>query len=242
MNPFKQLIITLTLWLIMCSSLMSQSKHVAGLFPTIDHSATLGHKLSYSVYYFAAFPMVNISSTRSANDSYFHLLYAEQALSFDISDKLSFTGSYVFQRENVVYSNYTNENRFYLQLKFKQNFKSLNLFHRLRFDGRFVQNRMTKETPFTHRVRYLLGVDVPINQKHYFTAYEEAFFNTFKHAGAFYGENWAYAAIGRKLNPNNKVEVGILYVTWNIGANHWFNQYYFQLTWINHLDFRKKQS
>jgi hypothetical protein len=115
------------------------------------------------------------------------------------------------------------------------------LTHRLRFDGRFVQNRFTNETPFTHRVRYLIGMDVPINEKLYFTTYEEAFFNSFKNAGVVYGENWAYAALGKKLNKNNTIEAGILFVTWNIGNDEWFNQYYFQLTWISHLNFQKNK-
>ena len=68
------------------------------------------------------------------------------------------------------------------------------------------------------------------------------FFNTFKNAGAIYGENWAYTALGKRLNENNKIEAGILYVTWNIGNNNWFNQYYFQITWISHIDFRKKKA
>jgi hypothetical protein len=110
----------------------------------------------------------------------------------------------------------------------------------LRFDNRFVHNRTTGETPFTHRLRYLIGLDFPIKSKKnnlFFTAYEEAFFNTFKNAGAVYGENWAYAAIGIKLNDKNKIETGPLYITWNTGGTNWFHQYYLQLTWVSHLDF-----
>jgi hypothetical protein len=71
----------------------------------------------------------------------------------------------------------------------------------------------------------------------YFTAYEEIFFNTFKNAGAFYAENWAYAALGVKLNDKNKLETGPLYIAWNTGGTNWFHQYYLQFTWISHLDF-----
>ena len=86
---------------------------------------------------------------------------------------------------------------------------TINLKHRLRFDNRFVHNRTTGETPYIHRLRYLIGLDVPIKSKKnnlYFTAYEEAFFNTFKNPSAVYGENWAYAAIDVKLNDKNKIE------------------------------------
>lgn len=219
----------------------TQSLYYGGLFPTIDHSGTLTNKLDYSLYYFAAFPLANFNKPDVSKDAFFHLLYFEQALTYKVNSKFFLTGSYLYQRANVVYDNYVNENRFYLQAKYKHPVSKINFTHRLRFDGRFIQNRVTNETPFTHRVRYLIGFDIPINEKLYFAAYEEAFFNTFKNAGAVYGENWAYAALGKKINEKNKIEAGVLYVTWNAGGSNWFNQYYFQLTWISHLDFRKKQ-
>lgn len=178
----------ISLLIISFTGIRSQSINVAGIFPTIDHSGTLSDKLDYSLYYFAAFPLVDFNKPDISKDSYFHLLYLEQALSYKVSSKFSLTGSYVYQRENVVYDNYSNENRFYLQTKYKHSIKKVNLTHRLRFDGRFIQNRITNETPFTHRVRYLIGMDVPLNEKNYFTAYEEAFFITFERAGAIYGE------------------------------------------------------
>ena len=33
--------------------------------------------------------------------------------------------------------------------------------------------------------------------------------------------------------------MGILYVSWNLGYQSWLNQFYGQITWINHLNFRK---
>jgi hypothetical protein len=218
-----------------------QSQYYGGAFPTIDHSGDISNKLGYGLYYFGAFPLVNLSKPNINKDANFLLLYSEQSLSYKLTDKFTLTGSYVYQRTNAVYDNYVNENRIYIQAKYKHAIKNIKLTHRLRFDGRFIQNRVTNETPFTNRIRYLIGVDIPINEKLYFTAYEEAFFNTFKNASAIYGENWAYAAIGRKLNASNKIEAGILYITWNTGVSSWFNQYYFQVTWISHLDFKKKK-
>lgn len=241
MNLRKYWFVSALTVLLSASNINAQSINVGGVFPTIDHSGTISNKLDYSLYYFAAFPLVNFDKPDVSKDSYFHLFYLEQALTYKATSKFSLTGSYVYQRANVVYDNYVNENRFYVQAKYKHSIKKVNLTHRLRFDGRFIHNRVTNETPFTHRVRYLIGMDTPINEKLYFTAYEEAFFNTFENAGAVYGENWAYAALGKKINEKNKIEAGILYVTWNIGKQSWFNQYYFQLTWISHLDFRKKK-
>lgn len=222
----------------------SQSLHYGGVFPTIDHSGDLTPKLGYGLYYFAACPLVNFSKPDISHDTNFLLFYSEQSLSFKTSKYFSFTGAYVYQRANAVYNNYVNESRFHVQAKYKHSIKNLNLTHRVRFDGRFIQNRIINETPFTHRVRYLLGLDFPIKSKKenlYFTGYEELFFNTVSGANPVYEENWAYVALGIKLNERNKIEPGILYITWNVGKTNWFNQYYFQLTWISHLNFTKKK-
>ena len=223
-------------------SVKPQSTYVGGVFPTIDHSGDISNKVGYGLYYFGAFPLLNFSKPNLSKDANFLLFYSEQSLSYKLSDKFTLTGSYVYQRSNAVYDNYVNENRFYMQAKYKHTIKNIKLTHRLRFDGRFIKNRVTNKTPFTNRIRYLIGIEIPINEKLYFTAYEEAFFNTFENASVIYGENWANVSIGRKINSNNKIEAGILYITWNTGMNSWFNQYYAQVTWISHLDFRKKKA
>lgn len=223
-------------------SVKSQNLYFGGVFPTIDHSGDISSKLDYSLYYFGAFPLFNTNKPDISKDANFLLFYSEQALSYNVNDKFSLTGSYVYQRANAVYDNYVNENRFYAQVKYKHTVSKINLTHRVRFDGRFIQNRIRNQTPFTHRARYLIGLDCPIKSKKnnlYLSIYEEVFLNTVNGANPVYEENWAYAALGVKLNEKNKIETGILYLTWNTGKTNWFNQYYLQLTWINHLDFRK---
>ncbi len=235
--------LTLYLFLVAMPCAKSQSLHYVGAFPTIDHSGTLSNKLGYGLYYFGAFPIINLKKPQPNKDANFLLFYSEQSLTYSFNNKFSLTGSYVYQRANVVYDNYVNENRLYIQAKYKQNRRKINIAHRVRFDARFIKNRITNETPFTHRARYLFGLDFPLKSKKenlYFTMYEELFFNTVNGAKPIYEENWAYAALGIKLNEKNKIESGILYITWNIGKQNWFNQYYFQLTWINSLDFSKK--
>lgn len=220
----------------------AQSTFVSGLFPTIDHAGTVTKKMDYSFYYFGAFPLLNFNSPSIKENSKVLLLYSEQALTYNLNKRISITGSYVFQRENTSEENYTNENRIYVQSTYKHSLKDVNFKHRLRFDNRFIQNKETEKTPFTHRLRYLIGIDFPLRSKKsnlYFSLYEEAFFNTFKSAGSVFGENWAYAALGIKLNKNSKLEAGPLYITWNTGANNWFHQYYLQFTWISYFNFSK---
>lgn len=224
-----------------CFKSISQNINVGGLFPTIDHSGTFNEKLDYGIYYFGAFPLVNFKTPDFSKDAFFHLLYLEQSLTYKKTDKLFFTGSYLYQRANVMKSNYVNENRIYLQAKWKQPFTNFKLTHRFRLDARFVQNRITNTSPFTSRLRYLIGFDKDLSKNYYFSAYQEFFFSTVNKANPIYNENWAYAGMGKKINEKNKLEVGLLYVTWNIGSNNWFNQYYPQFTWINHINFKKSK-
>lgn len=242
LNSMKKLIVLC----LFCSPVfvVAQSLNYGGVFPTIDYSGELTAKLGYGFYYFAAFPLVNLDKTDLRKNANFLLFYSEQSFTYNVNKQLSFTGSYVFQRANVVNDNSVNENRFYVQTKYKHSIKQLNLTHRIRWDGRFVENRHTKSTPFTHRARYLFGFDFPIKTKKdnlYFTVYEELFFSTVSGANLVYEENWACAAFGIKLNENNKIEPGILYITWSIGKPNWFNQYYFQLSWISHLSLNRKK-
>lgn len=230
------------LLLFLIKNTCAQSKLVGGLFPTIDHSATITKNLDYSLYYFGAFPFIHFKNPDNSKDPKFLLFYSEQALTLNLNKHVSFSGSYVYQRENVTQDNFLNENRAYVQTTYKHAAKTVNLKHRLRFDNRFIHNNMTDKTTNTHRLRYFIGLDFAIKNREdnlYFTAYEEAFFNTFKNASAGYAENWSYAAIGTKLNDNNKLETGLLYITWNTSGNKWFHQYYLQLTWVSHLDFSK---
>jgi hypothetical protein len=218
--------------------LSAQSVYLGGVFPTIDHSGMLTKRLEYSLYYFGAFPLLNLKAPNLKNDARFLLFYAEQGLSLNVNAKLSLNASYVYQRENVGQENYINENRLHVQATYKHAAASAQIKHRVRLDNRFIQNRATGKTPYTHRLRYLLGIDFPISAQRtnlYFTAYEEAFFNTYSSASAVYGENWAYAAFGIKLNDHHKIESGPLYITWNTGGKAWLHQFYLQLTWLSRL-------
>ena len=224
------------------SEIHAQSTYALGVFPTIDHSGTLSKKFDYSLYYFGAFPLFNLTNSKITTDSYMLLLYAEQAVSYKVTSNLSFTASYLYQRERIADDAYVNENRIHIQATYNHALHTVSLKNRIRFDNRFITNPENGETVYKNRLRYLIGLTVPIRSKNnslYFTAYEEAFFNTYKDAEKVYAENWAYAAIGVKLNSRNSIETGPLYITWNTGGNSWFNQYYLQITWVSHLDFSR---
>lgn len=222
-----------------------QDENHIGFFPTIDHSGTISDKLDYSLYYFGAFNTFNSEVDGIKEPSNFFVFYAEQALTYKVNSNLSFTGSYVYERQYPTQDNYRNENRFYLQSTYKYNLNKTSIKHRLRYDGRFVQDRMSGTTPFTSRLRYLIGLQTPLQKnsdKLYLSMYNEFFFNLDRNAVAIYGENWAYAGIGYKIDKNNAIEAGPLHIFWvNNKENDLSKFYYLQVTWVNHLDFRKKK-
>ena len=81
------------------------------------------------------------------------------------------------------------ENRLYLQTKYKHSVKKVNLIYRLRYDFKQITEQSTNEMVYRQRVRLLAGFDTPVNEKLYFTAYEEAFFNTYPSSKTSYAEN-----------------------------------------------------
>ncbi len=223
-------------------STLAQTVNYGGLFPTIDHSADINKRFSYNVYIFDAVKPYNSTVNNYSDEARSLYFYTEAGISYTIIKQLSFTASYVHERQNPFKTYYREENRAFQQLTLKLPIGKCELKQRLRFDERFVQNRTTGEASLTHRLRYLLGVKVPFkNDKMYFFAYSEAFFNTTPNATFIFNENWSAAQLGFKINNWSSFETGLLYVGWiNNAQKDWLNQFYLQLTWATHFNFRKK--
>ena len=237
-------IFSLAFVILLASQARCQNLNHYGLFPTIDHSGALSNKWSYSLYYFSAFNLVNDKVDNVADNPGYFLFYAEQAISYQLNKKLSLTGSYVYQRQEPLdKQNYVSENRFYLQATYKSPIGKGQLKNRLRYDGRFIEDKTTNTWPYTSRIRYLLGISYPLNENFYLSAYNEMFFNTYANPTAIYGENWAYAGIGIHTKSVGSWEVGPLYIFWVANKSRdLLNFNYLQVTWITHLDFRKQQN
>lgn len=99
------------------------------------------------------------------------------------------------------------EHRIFQQFITKQNFDFLSLQHRYRFEQRFV------EKDFRLRFRYFLGLTLPLGiainteKPFYLSAYNEIFLNT---ENEIFDRNRLYGAIGYKLNPAFRVELGYM--------------------------------
>lgn len=222
----------------------AQNTNYLGLFPTIDHSADLSKRFGYNVYIFDAIKPYSNSIDSVVDDARSLYFYTEAGLSYKISPRLSFTASYVYERQNPFRDNYRNEHRTFQQLTLKLPLRSASLKQRLRFDERFIENRISGNTSFSSRLRYLIGFTIPLKRdKTYFMAYTEAFMNTTPGAKYLYDENWSAAQIGFRLSERSNLETGLLYVGWiQNSQKEWLNQYYLQVTWVSHFDFTKSRA
>ena len=98
-----------------------------------------------------------------------------------------------------------NEHRICQQFTSKQKIGIVSLNHRYRFEQRFVQS------DFKMRLRYFLGLNIPLtkkeNNKLYFSAYNEIFLNT---EPAVFDRNRLYGGIGYRINKNIRLEAGYM--------------------------------
>ena len=98
-----------------------------------------------------------------------------------------------------------NEQRIFQQFTSKQKIGIVSLNHRYRFEQRFVQS------DFKMRLRYFLGLNIPLtkkeNNKLYFSAYNEIFLNT---ESAVFDRNRLYGGIGYRINKNIRLEAGYM--------------------------------
>jgi len=97
------------------------------------------------------------------------------------------------------------EHRIFQQFTSKQKIGIVSLNHRYRFEQRFVQS------DFKMRLRYFLGLNIPLtkkeNNKLYFSAYNEIFLNT---EPAVFDRNRLYGGIGYRINKNVRLEAGYM--------------------------------
>lgn len=117
-----------------------------------------------------------------------------------------------------------NEHRIFQQFVSKQQIGRLGLSHRYRFEQRFV------ETDFKLRVRYFLGLKLPLgkldNDKSnlYLSAYNELFINT---KASLFDRNRIYTGMGYPLSKNLRIEAGYMNQLFEKGSRDQFNIFLF---------------
>lgn len=111
-----------------------------------------------------------------------------------------------------------NEHRIYQQLITKQTFKNVSIQHRYRFEQRFV------EEDFRLRLRYFLGINVPLSKKEtnrwYLSAYNEIFLNT---ESSIFDRNRLYGGFGYKISKSVRMELGYMNQFFETNSRDQFN-------------------
>ncbi len=141
-------------------------------------------------------------------------LMLRTGLGYTFNSKINFLLGYGFIRsENYILGEedkaIINEHRIFQQFITKQRLGRLNLQHRYRFEQRFIGNDNT----YRSRLRYFLGVTIPLNNKEmidktvYLSGYNEIFVGN---KGNFFDRNRIYGGVGYKLNASLRFELAYM--------------------------------
>jgi len=110
------------------------------------------------------------------------------------------------------------EHRYWEQLLLRNKLGQVGFQHRLRLEQRMIHTNVTSPVPmqqwqWRQRFRYMLRGDIPLpNKRLYLGIYDEFFINFGANRGLRYlDQNRAYGALGVKLSPFEKFEVGYMH-------------------------------
>lgn len=220
------LIIIATGYLSLTGSICAQS--IAGLFPTIDASWQLNEKQSISTYQFYAIPIRSLDSENAVLPNWL-LYYGEYSANRNLGKKLALSGAYVYQLENIGNSDVATENRAHVQLKYSATIGKASITGRVRSDNRFIKTPELATSIYTHRTRFLAGINVPLNAWT-INAYTEFFYNNRSFLNWKLAENWSAIQFRRQIQKNTYVEFGPLFIGWQTASQQWLKQYYLQTT------------
>lgn len=143
--------------------------------------------------------------------------YFQTGLTYKLNPNVNFSGGYVFQRNNPLYRDFSNENRLWQQVVLAHKLSASQISHRFRYEERFIENRNTKSTDkMATRLRYQLSYTLPLEgqeldpDEYFFNAYNESYFSLTGQRNAWYSENWTYAGLGYLSASAGKFELGPL--------------------------------
>lgn len=140
----------------------------------------------------------------------FNQLLLLSGLNYDINQNITAAVGYGFLNTDSTFEElpeeiYSKENRLFEQISLKNSFWKLNLEHRYRLEHRFLNSG--KNTVTQHRTRYRLQVSIPLTNIFSLSVYEEIFLNL---KDDIFSQNRLFAALGIKVTPNSKVQLGYL--------------------------------
>jgi hypothetical protein len=214
-----------------------------GILPAISQTGRINDVFDYNLFLSTT---VNVTD-RTVDGRQFPAgdiqSYLQPSLIYKYSPQLNFAVAYVYQRTNPFDQDHTNENRVFQQAIFSVPVLTGNLYQRVRFEERFITNPMTHETPFSTRLRYMIGYNLPLQGERldpgefYLNTYNEFYFSTSGRRNAIYSEDWLYGGIGRSTENVGNIEIGPMWQTSVIDTQgHRRNLFLLQILWSTNFD------
>ncbi|HEX8875028.1 MAG TPA: DUF2490 domain-containing protein [Nitrosospira sp.] len=243
MSTFRMKTVIVFILVVHASISWAEDANLFGVLPAISQTGRVTDVFDYNLFVSTA---VN-ATDRTVDGRRFPardlLSYFQPSLIYKYSPQLNFAVAYVYQRTNPFNNDSTNENRVFQQAIFSTPVLTGNLYQRVRFEERFITNAQTHETPFSTRLRYMVGYNLPLQGERldpgefYLNTYNEFFFSTSGQRNAVYSEDWLYGGIGYRTENAGNIEIGPLLQTSVIDTQgHRRNFFLLQVLWSTNFD------
>jgi hypothetical protein len=226
----------------------SQNLTFYGVLPVINQTGRISQKFNYNLFVSTtidAFKSLQNNTNYPAKDLQ---LYLQPSIIYLASPSLNFAASYTYQRNNPITPDFTNEHRLWQQMIYSFPVGTGRLTNRFRLEERFIQSKNTAPHTLATRVRYQLGLNMPLQGKtldekeFYLNTYNEFYFSLTGTKNATFSENWSYLGIGYNLGKMGRIELGYLsqvYVR-NLAKDLRFLEMT-QIMWSTNFNFTKKK-
>jgi hypothetical protein len=249
----KRLVMSIVI-LAFSSIMEAQNLEFYGIIPTLSQTGRINQRLNYNFFISETLDLTDRLIEGESYPAKPLQLYIQPSVIYTYSPNLNFTTSltYNYQRSNPNVP-YFKEWRTWEQVVYSHRLAHGRMTHRLRYEQRFIKNERTGEWPMTTRLRYQLGINIPLQgttldaNEFYFNCYDEAYFTLTVPPGtvrnALYSENWLYAGIGYQTSKIGRIEIGPL-LQFNVRdiEQDLRNLYLLQIAWITNFNFNRKQT
>lgn len=188
-----------------------------GVIPVINQTGSVTDKIKYNIFLSTTIDVFKTDIGGIHYPSTDMQLYIQPSVIYHLNQRINYSASYTYQRNSPFRDNFINEHRLWQQISYTIPLPKGKIGNRLRFEERFIQNKLSATFPLSTRLRYQLSYTTPLslksimNDKLYFNCYNEWYFSLSGNKNAFYSENWTYSGIGYKIGEKEKIEFGYLF-------------------------------
>jgi hypothetical protein len=228
-------------------NIAAQNLAFYGLLPAWNQTGRISNKFSYNFFISTTIDAFDRTIDNIKYPAMDFQLYIQPSIIYVHNANFNLAASYTYQRNNPFTANYSNEHRLWQQAIYSHRIGKSRMAHRLRFEERFIEDRLTGQYPFSTRLRYQISFKMPLqgktidNNEFYFNTYNESYLSLTGNKNAVYSENWTYAGFGFNTTKAGSIEIGYLFQVLVRDPQkdlRFLNLV--QIMWITSFDFKKK--